>query len=53
MKPYDSQEKRSHYELYRVISKVVMVPDKNNINKLNQYLTEKWGHFMHLHDSVM
>ena len=41
-----SQEKRSHYELCRLISEVVMEYFENKINQLNQCLTEKWDHVM-------
>ena len=52
-KPYFSQEKRSHYEPYKHIPKVVIEHDQNKINKFNQYLAEKKDHIISLYYSLI
>ena len=53
VKLHFSQEKRSHYECYNLIPKVVAEHNDNMINKLSQYLTQKQDHVMPLCDSLI
>ena len=53
MKAHFGQEKRSQYERCRLIPKFDIEYDENEINELNQCLTEKWYHVKSLYDLLI
>ena len=53
MKPHFSQEKKSHFERYQPIAKVVNEHDENKMIELNQCLKGKKDHVMPLYRSLL
>ena len=53
MKPHFSQEKKSHFERYKPIAKVVNEHDEKKMIELNQCLKGEKDHVMPLYHSLL